>query len=52
MRSGKRVRNHIKLTSVENRGASRYLVSTENTVEIEGETKPALTATTLAIFMA
>jgi acyl dehydratase len=52
VRSGKRVRNHIKLTSVENRGASRYLVSTENTVEIEGETKPALTATTLAIFMA
>jgi acyl dehydratase len=52
VRSGKRVRNRIKLTSVENRGAGRYLVSTENTVEIEGENKPALTATTLAIFMA
>ncbi|MGB6605405.1 MAG: MaoC family dehydratase [Steroidobacteraceae bacterium] len=52
VRSGKRVRNRIKLASVETRGTGRYLVSTENTVEIEGENKPALTATTLAVFMA
>jgi acyl dehydratase len=52
VRSGKRVRNRIKLASVETRGTGRYLVSTENTVEIEGEAKPALTATTLAVFMA
>jgi acyl dehydratase len=52
VRSGKRVRNHIKIASVENKGPGRYLVTTENTIEIEGETKPALTASALAMFMA
>jgi acyl dehydratase len=52
VRSGKRVRNHIKIASVENKGPARYLVTTENTIEIEGETKPALTASALAMFMA
>jgi len=51
VRSGKRVRNHIKLTAVEDRGRGRYLVTTENTIEIEGENRPALIASTLAIFM-
>ena len=52
VRSGKRVRNRIKLASVEEKGNGRYLVTTENTIEIEGETKPALIARTVAIFMA
>ena len=52
VRSGKRVRNHIRISSVEDKGGGRYLVMTENTMEIEGESKPALTATTLAIFIA
>ena len=52
MRSGKRVRNRIKLAAVEHKGANRYLVTTENSMEIEGETRPALTASALAIFMA
>ena len=51
VRSGKRVRNRIKLAAVQGRG-SRYLVTTENTIEIEGETKPALTANALALFTA
>ena len=36
VRSGKRVRNRIKLSGVDDRGNGRYLVSTENTIEIEG----------------
>ena len=50
VRSGKRVRNHIKLAAVEHRGRGRYLVTTENTIEIEGEIRPALIAHAVAIF--
>jgi acyl dehydratase len=50
--AGKRVRNHIGVTGVDDKGGGRYLVSTSNTVEIEGESKPALTASTIAMFMA
>jgi acyl dehydratase len=52
VRSGKRVRNRIRIASVEDKGGGRYLVTTENTIEIEGENKPALTASALAMFMA
>ncbi|MGH8133844.1 MAG: MaoC family dehydratase [Steroidobacteraceae bacterium] len=52
VRSGKRVRNRIKIASVEDKGGGRYLVTTENTIEIEGESKPALIASALAMFMA
>jgi acyl dehydratase len=52
VRSGKRVRNRIRLAAVEDKGGGRYLVTTENTIEIEGETKPALIASALAVFMA
>jgi acyl dehydratase len=52
VRSGKRVRNHIRISSVEEKGAGRFLVTIENTMEIECETRPALTASALAMFMA
>src|SRR4029077_6301994 len=52
VRSGKRVRNHITIASVDTKGPGRFLVTTGNTIEIEGETKPALTASALAMFMA
>ena len=52
VRSGKRVRNHIKIAAVEDKGGGRYLVTTENTIEIEGESKPALSASALAMLMA
>jgi acyl dehydratase len=52
VRSGKRVRNRIRISAVEDKGGGRYLVTTENTVEIEGESKPALTASSLAMFIA
>ena len=51
VRSGKRVRNRIKLAAVDDRGNGRYIVTTDNTIEIEGETKPALQASAIAIFI-
>jgi len=51
VRSGKRVRNRIKIAAVEHKGGGRYLVTMENTMEIEGESKPALIASVLAMFM-
>ena len=50
VRSGKRVRNRIRLTAVEPKGGGRYLVTMENTIEIEGESRPALIASALAVF--
>ena len=41
---GKRVRNHSRFLDVEDRGEGRFLVKTENRVEIEGEDKPAMIA--------
>src|ERR1700745_8511 len=51
VRSGKRVRNRIRLSAVEDRGNGRYLVTTDNTIEIEGEIRPGLQGSALAIFM-
>jgi acyl dehydratase len=47
VRSGKRVRNHIKLLSIEAKGEGTHLMTTEHTVEIEGESRPALIAVSL-----
>jgi acyl dehydratase len=44
-----RVRNRIKLLSVEDKGGGRTLITTENTLEIEGETRPALVAGALVL---
>jgi acyl dehydratase len=52
VRSGKRVRNRITLSGVDDRGNGRFLVTTRNVIEIEGEIKPALLASALAIFIA
>jgi acyl dehydratase len=41
---GSRIRLNYKLVDVEPRGGGRYLVKTENTVEVEGQPKPALIA--------
>jgi acyl dehydratase len=51
LRAGKRVRNHVKVAAVENKGPERLLLTTENTIEIEGEEKPALIAFALAMLM-
>jgi acyl dehydratase len=49
VKAGSRVRNRIKLLAAEARGDGRMLLTTENTIEIEGEDKPALIATALVI---
>ena len=51
VRAGKRVRNHVKVAGVEDKGNGRVLLTTENTFEIEGEDKPALVALSLAMLM-
>lgn len=51
VRAGKRIRNRIKVLAVEAKDPGRYLVTTENTIEIEGEDKPALIAVALAMLM-
>ena len=49
VRAGLKVRTRIKLVAVEGKGGGRKLVTTENTVEVEGEDKPALIATALTM---
>jgi len=51
LRAGKRVRNHVKVAAVEDKGSGRVLLTTENTFEIEGEDKPALVAFVLVMLM-
>ena len=41
---GSRIRNHIRVVDIDDRGEGRFLVRTENTIEIEGEEKPAMVA--------
>ena len=47
-----RIRNRVKVLSVEDKGNGRTLIATENTIEIEGETKPALIASALVLVTA
>ena len=49
VRAGSRVRNRIKLLAAEDKGGGWMLLTTENTIEIEGEAKPALIATALVM---
>ena len=49
VKAGSRVRNRVKLLAAEARGDGRMLLTTENTIEIEGEPKPALIATALVM---
>ena len=47
--AGSRVRNHIKLLDAEQRDDGWTMLRCENTVEIEGQAKPALVAITLGL---
>jgi NADPH2:quinone reductase len=49
VRAGARIRNRVTIASVEDRGMGRWLLTTENTVEIEGEEKPAVVAVQLVM---
>ena len=47
---GSRVRNRAVLKEVTDKGGGRILICTENTIEVEGEEKPACVAESLAMF--
>jgi acyl dehydratase len=49
VRVGARVRLRSTLMSLEDKGPGQYLMKASNTIEIEGEEKPALIAETLAM---
>jgi acyl dehydratase len=49
VKAGSRIRMRVKLLAVEDRGKGRLLLRTQNTFEIEGEEKPALTLESLAL---
>ena len=52
VKSGARIRDRVVLMSAEEKGAGRVLIKTQNTVEIEGEVKPAMVAEALSLLMA
>ncbi len=52
VKAGVRVRNRVRLMSADSKGDGRVLLRTENTMEIEGEVKPAMVAEALALVMA
>ena len=49
VKSGKRVRAHVEVKSVELKGDNRFLISNAISVEIEGEETPALIAEWLSM---
>ena len=49
VRAGSRIRLKTTLMSVEDRGPGQYLTKTRNSIEIEGDTRPALIAETLVM---
>lgn len=51
VKAGARVRNRVVLLQAEDKGNGRVLIKIRNTIEIEGEDKPALIAETLAMLM-
>ena len=51
VKTGARIRVRVTLLSVTDKGAGRTLLKTQNTVEIEGEEKPALIAETLSLLI-
>jgi len=51
VRAGKRVRNRVKVAAIEDKGEGRVLLTTENAIEIEGETKPAVVALVMVMLI-
>ena len=49
VKAGSRMRMRVTLLAVEDRGKGRQLLRTQNTMEIEGSDKPALTLESLAL---
>lgn len=51
VKAGARVRNRVVLLEAADKGGGRVLIKMQNTLQIEGENKPALIADTLAMLM-
>ena len=51
VKAGARIRTRVVAVAVEPQGKGRLLLKTQNTVEIEGETKPALISEALALLL-
>jgi len=51
VKAGARIRNRVVLVAIDPQGKGRLLLKTQNTVEIEGETKPALIAEALVLLL-
>ncbi|HET8852163.1 MAG TPA: MaoC family dehydratase, partial [Ktedonobacteraceae bacterium] len=49
---GSRIRDRVVLMSAEEQAGGRILIKTQNTIEIEGENKPAVVAESLALVFA
>jgi acyl dehydratase len=48
---GSRIRDRVTLIAAEDKGGGRTLITTRQTVEIEGEDKPAMVADTLTMLL-
>jgi acyl dehydratase len=51
VKAGARIRDRVVLMAVETRGKGQLLLKTRNTIEIEGESRPALIAETLSLML-
>lgn len=51
VKAGARVRNRVVLVAVDDKGDGHRLLTLRNTIEIDGEAKPALVAESLAMLM-
>lgn len=52
VKAGARVRNRVELITAETKRPGRVLIKTRNTIDIEGEDKPALVAELLTMLIA
>ena len=51
VKCGARVRTRVRMIALEEKGPGRLLITSETTMEIDGESKPALVATNLAMVL-
>ena len=51
VKAGARIRTRVVLLAVEPQDKGRVFLKTQHTVEIEGETRPAMIAQTLALLL-
>ena len=51
VRCGAKVRTRVRMIALDDKGGGRLLLTSETTMEIDGESKPALVCTNLAMIM-